>query len=508
MAGRFDTAEELATLTTRRVLEQLAGRAATGVVPWTDDQDVVVFNASPHPRSGVVRLVLDAYPPWRVSIDRFDLHPLAMPSADPGFTVDGAAVRVVATDDPARVQFLPGPPPLDLEFVAADVPAFGCRRYRLRAAPLAHDLVDDGREVTNGDIVVRAADDGTLGVQFGDTSYSGLFGLEDRGDRGDSYDFDPVDDGAALDTVATTVRRVRHPGGIERLVVERKLRVPAGLDDDRERRSAERLVCSFVLEALVAPDVPFVEVTVTFDNRARDHRFRVCFPTGAPVTSFSRATTCDVATDTTTLRDATSWVHPAPATFVHQGWVAANGLVVGAPGLPEAEVRPDGTIAITLVRSVGWLSRFDVRTRPVPAGPEMRAAGAQVLGPVVATFALGRDAVDMRDAELGLQAVLGGPDPRLADGASLLAIEPRAVWLSGCKAAEDGDGVIVRLLNPTGEAHDAVLTAGFDLRDAAPVRLDECGDTSSADGSYAVEDREIRLVVPPHALRSVRVRPA
>jgi alpha-mannosidase/mannosylglycerate hydrolase len=181
--------------------------------------------------------------------------------------------------------------------------------------------------------------------------------------------------------------------------------------------------------------------------------------------------------------------------------VAANGLVVGAPGLPEAEVSPDGTILVTLVRSVAWLARFDVRSRPFPAGPEMRAPGAQVQGPITARFALGVDPAVVQDAELGLRAVLGGPAPLLEPGTSLLSLEPPALVLSACAPATDDDGFVVRILNPTDDGHEAVVRLGFAVAGAQPVRLDE----SSCDEPLVREGDVLRFPVPPHALRTVRV---
>ena len=70
---------------------------------------------------------------------------------------------------------------------------------------------------------------------------------------------------------------------------------------------------------------------------ATNHRLRLRFPTGAGVERFAAATTFDTARRTTAPVDDSRWVHPAPRTFPQQGWIAANGLVVGAPGLPEAE---------------------------------------------------------------------------------------------------------------------------------------------------------------------------
>ena len=131
------------------------------------------------------------------------------------------------------------------------------------------------------------------------------------------------------------------------------------------------------VEARVAPRVDRVDLHVETDNPARDHRVRLLFPTGAPVESFLAATTFDVATRTNVPPPATGWWHVPPDTFPHQGWVSANGLTVGAPGLPEAEVTEEGVIAVTLLRAVGWLSHLELRRRPIPAGPTLVAPDAQ-----------------------------------------------------------------------------------------------------------------------------------
>src|SRR5262249_37426502 len=67
MIGRYDDAEGLARATTQRTLERLAGAGPTRQTPWREEQDVVVFNASPEPRTDIVRIPLDGFPPWRLS---------------------------------------------------------------------------------------------------------------------------------------------------------------------------------------------------------------------------------------------------------------------------------------------------------------------------------------------------------------------------------------------------------------------------------------------------------
>jgi alpha-mannosidase len=281
------------------------------------------------------------------------------------------------------------------------------------------------------------------------------------------------------------VVRTRHESGIERLRVTREL----------------DMIGPLTIEACVAPGVPFVRCEVALDNREQDHRLRLRFPTGASVDTFEAATTFDTARRSSAPTDDTGWIHPAPRTFPQQGWIAANGLVVGAPGLPEAEVTPDGEILVTLVRSVGALSRIDMRTRPMPAGPEMMAPGAQTLGPMHATVTIADRAVDARSAEIGVRGVLGGDTPLLAAGTSLLALDSRHSVLTACKPAQEGDRMVVRVLNPTDEPDDVTLRFGLDVRRARPVRVDE----QPAEFYVEHHGRNVEFRVPPHALRSVRV---
>jgi alpha-mannosidase len=324
------------------------------------------------------------------------------------------------------------------------------------------------------------------------------------GDRGDSYDFDPVADDA-LRLEGVEFQRRRHPSGIEQLEMERILRIPRCLEEDREHRSSETCALRVVLEARIVPGVERVDLRIRFENTARDHRLRLLFPTREPTAEFVAATTFDAAIRSTQKPDASRWVHPAPDTFPQQGWVSANGLTLVAPGLPEAEVRSDGTIALTLVRAVGWLSRADLRTRPGLAGPLLPTPGAQCLQSIEAALALlpGVDPAAARDAEIGLRAVASGADAPVACGLPLLEIEPRSLVLSAFKPAENSEGAVLRLLNPTDHPIDARVRLGFPVSTAVPVRLDE----TASDAPCVLEGHELRLEVPAKALRSVHLRP-
>lgn len=504
MLARYDEAEELAAETTARLLERIAGLDVERETPWSDELDVAVFNPSPFPRTDAVRFALDPRSWIEIRGDEIDVHPLlrAALSAQ-GYTADGRPARILPADETDRIRLFPERPGLSVELVAADVPAFGWKRVRLRPSAAHPDEEDDGREIAVEDLAVRGADDGTFEFRAAGRTYSGLCGLEDVGDRGDTYDSDPVTGGTVrLDEVR--VRRQKCSNGIQSLMVRRTLSVPAELDAARNERH-QRLVTLVVdTEARLVPGTRRIDLHVRVDNEARDHRLRLLFPSGAPVDEFFAATTFDVARRTTRVRNASHWVHPAPTTFPQQGFVSANGLTVAAPGLPEAEVTPEGVIAVTLLRAVGWLARMDLRTRPQPAGPALPTPGAQCLQPIEVRLALfaGLDPAAVRAAELGFRAVVAGQHALLAPDKPLLQIHPRQVLLSALKPADSGEGMILRLLNPTDGELRAEVELGFSFEGAVSVRLDETEDG----GKVHSDGHRLGLVVGAHALRSVLLR--
>ena len=199
--------------------------------------------------------------------------------------------------------------------------------------------------------------------------------------------------------------------------------------------------------------------------------------------------------------DDTRWVHPAPATFAHQ--VAhAGGLYRRRAGTPEAEVTADGTILITLLRAVGWLARFDLRSRPIPAGPMMPVAGAQC------PDRLPHDS-RLRGLRSGSRPRRGArpvgcarrPGSRCSLRIGRCSPAPLGFVLSACKLAEmvwmgSSSGV----LNPDRRAaRTAELGSLFPVRTVTAVRLDE----EPCAGDVRLRDGQVLFDVPARALRSL-----
>jgi alpha-mannosidase len=75
--------------------------------------------------------------------------------------------------------------------------------------------------------------------------------------------------------------------------------------------------------------------------------------------------------------------------------------------------------------------------------------------------------------------------------------------LSALKPADVGNGLVVRVLNPSDVPAVASIRFGFPVRTARAERLDETGTDD-----VPVEHGAIRTTVPPRALRSFRIVPA
>jgi alpha-mannosidase len=300
------------------------------------------------------------------------------------------------------------------------------------------------------------------------------------------------------------------------------LRLPAGLSQDRQRRSSERVSVPVTTTVSLRHDSRRLDLCTTVENRARDHRLRVCFPTGIDTDVAHADGHFDVLARPIAPhhpQTGPAWDQP-PVPTRHQRYFVdlsdgQAGLAILNRGLAEYEVLPDGvqggqgegnTLAITLLRCVGYLSRGDgdMPTRPGLAGPPLPTPEAQCLGSHRFEYAIlphpgdwrqvYREAYQFRapvyvrrgtehegyvptQADLeawgtdGLKPVdLSGGLP---DELSFLSLEPETLALSAVKQSEQGDKLIVRFHNPTSDSVEALLRTFQPIRRAQEVNLNE-----------------------------------
>ena len=232
-------------------------------------------------------------------------------------------------------------------------------------------------------------------------------------------------------------------------------------------RSAETVANDVTVVVSLDAGSPRVGFTFSVDNRAKDHRLRVLFPVGADTITEVRAETAFGVVTRPARREVPTEIRvEVPVSygptggFTEAGGETSGAIVFGA-GLMEYEAYTDAapaSLALTLLRCVGYLSRDDLAMRPSGhAGPGLATPGAQCLG--VHQFRLGFEPRARRPPASGLfarAAAFVAPPlviPAIGEGGTLapfdafLAIGGRAV-LSACHRAHDGDGTILRLFNP------------------------------------------------------------
>ncbi len=387
-------------------------------------------------------------------------------------------------------------PTIELTMVARDVPGFGYKTFWVRKAGdsqtsevCAH--LESLNRLENEFYVVEVdADDGTLTITHKATGvvFRGLNRFVDGGDRGDEYNYDPPPEDHLLSSPAAppAIAWVEPGPARQTLRVSLLYRLPESLTADRAGRSHRLVDVPIVSEISLSPGVRRVDVRTTVDNRARDHRLRVHFPTPIQADRAWAEGHWDVIARPIRPEEAgPGWVEvPAPTqpqrSFVDlrgsqvdersrgpqpnrvstagEGERLPVGLLLANKGLPEYEVIPgsDGhTLALTLLRCVGWLSRGDLSTRHGPAGDALETPEAQCPGRQAFEYALVPHSGDWRAAfreahafNAPLRGVVVEPGPgRLPAEAAFLQVEPDDLVVTAIKPAEEGDALLVRCCN-------------------------------------------------------------
>ncbi len=297
------------------------------------------------------------------------LHELA---AEPG-RADGG-VRVWVEQPPSQRVLVRTP----------EVPGLSWRTWRDDERDLGVEPVriDDDGTIANGLLTVSVdAVDGTFGID----GHLGLGRLVDDGDEGDTYNFSPPAAQTVLDAPKTVEVEILEDGPLRAQVVIAASYVwPAEIVDGT--RVGERTVDVRTTIELRAGE-EFARVTTSLDNPCRDHRLRAWLPLPQP-TDHSEAE-CSFGVVTRGLTAEGGETEVGLPTFPSRRFVRAGGLTVAHEGLLEYElVDIDGTdadarahtLALTLLRATGWLSRGPMTNRPLPAGPVVETPAAQVLG--------------------------------------------------------------------------------------------------------------------------------
>jgi len=501
MRPRFDQCEQVGEDLTHQAMRRIGAQGAS--------DRVYVFNPLPGPRTDYTTAVVPAR---------------------------RGEVPVAFVDDKGRrspcqviedVEPMPGPPRVTVGVVAGDVPGFGYRTYRVeyggakaaraRAPRIENEFFRVSVDGRNGSFTVE---DKRSGVH-----YRGLNRLVDGGDRGDEYNYcapdpDPLVDGPAA---PPRVRLVENGPARQTLEVRMTYRLPTRLTEGR-RRSTRTVSCPVVVRASVSPGVPRIDVRTEIENNAEDHRLRAHFPSGLRSETVHAEQHFGVIARSIALPEADdTWMEQPIGTQPQKAFVDVNdgerGLLIANRGLQEYEAldtRAGVTIALTLLRCVGWLSRMDFPSRKGHAGPPLATPGAQLIGKHIFEYAIiphegvwergqtaarpgayaeaHRFAVPMRARWNRQGAGL------LPAAASLLDLDGKGLVVTALKRPERGEGAIVRVYNTLDRATTGRLglTEPWQRAQVVDMKEDPLGAADTVTGS-------VRLKLRPNEIVTLRL---
>ncbi len=386
-----------------------------------------------------------------------------------------------------------------VRFYAEDVPSFGYKGYKLVKKKRSKSLsakIKKGKNYIENDLVrldVSSRGELTLLDKRNDRIYKKLHVFEDSGDIGDEYNYCPPDKDIVVFSnqfkPKITIDKTPFDASI---TLEYAMKLPESASAGRRSRAKNYVTNHIRSVVSLRPESARIDITTTVSNRAKDHRFRVTFASGVQG-NVSYADTPFAIVERKHQRynykDFPIEVPPTCAPM-HRFMCIKNankGLAIMALGLPEYDLILDkkGTVAITLLRSVGSISHGDLKTRRGgEAAWKNMTPGAQCLGTYTfnyAVYPLDEDdhgewssifkIVD--DYTTPLYTISRKNQDALPTERSWLQADFSGCMISALKEGEEQDGIVLRWYNPDDIAKKVRIHQQFAQKNVQKVNLNE-----------------------------------
>lgn len=381
---------------------------------------------------------------------------------------------------------------VDIQFIAQNVPSIGYKTFWLIPHTHTAESIHPTGFIENEFFRIEPNVNGTVTITDKMTGaiYHNANHFVDGGDRGDLYNYCPPENDRVIDHPSAPAQiEIEHTTARQSMRLAMNYRLPEQLAGDRAERVSFCVDEKIVTTISIYPGVRRIDFSSEVDNRARDHRLQVEFPAFIDTAYANADQAFDVVRRTLELPTNTNdWIEQPRPEAPMQNFVSLDdgkiGLTLATRGLPEYSARRSAngtTLALTLLRCIGWLSRDDLSTRAGHAGPAIETPGAQESGAHIFEYALIPHAGDWRNAiheafafAAPMRVVIGESHPgALPPKMSFVAASPREFVISAIKKPEDGDGLIVRGYNIANETIEASVVMWKNFSCAARVNLNE-----------------------------------
>ena len=508
MDARLDAVEAQSAELRQNAIERIVGHDREAARSRSSDwmPTAVIRNRAPRSRSGValveVVLTLGDVPvgPGSAPAGRRK-RPQTATAADIALTHERTESPRAYPDNDAVARF-------HSAVWVDNVPAYGLATIPLSdvaalSRPAPEPVRVQGRSMHNGRLSLRWNARGQLTLEdhrLG-RSVPSLLAWESREDRGDLY-----------------TPSIRAPKLKARLLATQVIaRGPlTAVLEQRWRLALKRDQVDVQLRLVLDAGASFLRFGVLGDNAARDHRLRLVLSTDVrkPRVFADAAFGPVERVPLRVPREQRSMEAPPGTDPLHRYvslFDAKRGATLFSDGLTEYEAR-NGSVAVTLLRSVGELSRNDLPERPGHAGWPEPTPEAQCIGPFEAEFGLllhgprtpaavheiEQTADDVLFPLTGetLRSVIEPPQPFHG-----VELEGAGLALSCIKETERDGWLVLRCVNLFDEAVEGRWRLGRTVREAALARLDE-----TPTGPLTPRGNDVAFSAPPRGIVTILLR--
>lgn len=366
----------------------------------------------------------------------------------------------------------------DVIFEAKNVPALGYKVYSLTQTEKEETSTEPEEFISNDFFQAGFEPEGTFYIKelYSGKLWSGLNTFIDEGECGDLYTFSPILNEKPLRKFTHDVKCDILSGKIQKtLKITGNMAIPKSLDESRKKRKHELLLNPFSLEVSLYKGIPLVDCSLEIENLAEDHRLRVIFPCPFKEIHVRAGQPFDLLERRDSNIEGTDWIEKPTGTKSFQEFLDIegpdNGFSIFTGAIQEYEILHEDNkseIALTLLRSTGWLSRENNMNRRIEVAPKISVS--QSKGRFVYHYGL----VPHEGKEEGLKKVISlwqryrnplrgevVPSVNYLPVCSFnIRLTPSYLVISACKKARDRETAIIRFYNPLDSYVEAKLETG------------------------------------------------
>jgi len=270
---------------------------------------------------------------------------------------------------------------------------------------------------------------------------------------------------------------------------------------------------SFIKQVVIYRDIPRIDFVTVVQNNHPRIRLRVRFDTDIKNPEY----TCESQFGAVTRKTNQYYLHPEGwkeqpiGTFPSQRWVdyadGEKGLTIINKGTSENEVR-DESVYITLLRSVDMLSSDGTSGPTIPV-PDARELGRHIfryaIYPHLGDWSSAKSYNQGYEFNYSLTALQLPKTRKYRTNRSFLKVEPNHVILTGLKKAGDGDGMIIRFYEASGNETQATVTLFEKPKDVTVVNLIEERD-EEFNKKFSLEGNKIKLKLKPFEVVTLKAQ--